>query len=180
MVKSYTQKKYAKKNKTPVPHEVKELTNAATDYIKHWTNREIGKLHRDEKTPICIPVKNGYRVGLYHLTVYPNRTCAVYDHNREFVHCFESKVSAVLYTIYTIKNRLYIADELLLWDREINKNYADMLNLRRIIEAARKREDYNVVDSRLARFEVAETKLNFAREKIAQIHRIAKLNKVWE
>jgi len=69
---------------------------------------------------------------------------------------------------------------LLMWDREINKNYIDMLNLRRIVDAARKRGDYTVVDSRTARLEIAETKLNFAREKISAIHRTAKLNKVWE
>jgi len=180
MVKSYTQKKYANKNKQPVPHEIRQLSNAATDYIKHWTNQELVKLHREEKSPLCIPLKNGYRVGLYNLTVYPNKTCEVYTPTGDLVHRFENKISAILYTIYTIKNKLWVADELLLWDKEINKNYIDMLNLRRIVDAASQRGDYTVVDSRMARLEIAETKLSFAREKILAIHRTAKLNKVWE
>jgi hypothetical protein len=177
MVKSRTQKKFNKKLPTAT---LTDLTNVTTDYIKHWTNQEIGRLQREENKILCIPTKNGYRVGLYNLTVYPNKTCEVRDRNRELVHCFESKISAILFAIYTIKKNYWTADELLLWDREINKNYVDMLNLRRIIQEARKRKDYVIVDSRNARLEIAETKLDFARDKISKLHKTAKYYKVWE
>ena len=176
MAKSHTRKKSVK----PATHEIRKLTNAATDYIKQWTERELGKIHVEEKTPVCIPVNNGYRIGLYHLHINPNRTCDVLDHNREFVHRFESKISAILYTIYTLKNKYYQADELLFWDREINKNYTDMLSLRNTIEKARQRKDYATVDTRLPRLEVAENRLTLARDKILKMHKTAKYYKIWE
>ena len=176
MAKSHTRKKSVR----PPNHEIRKLTNAATDYIKQWTERELGKIHVEEKTPVCISVNNGYRIGLYHLNVNPNRTCDVLDHNREFVHRFESKISAILYTIYTIKNKYYQADELLFWDREINKNYTDMLALRNTIEKARQRRDYVTVDTRMPRLEIAENRLTLARDKILKMHKTAKYYKIWE
>jgi len=176
MVKSYTQKKYAK----PAKQEIQAVSNAATDYIKQWTTRELGKLQQAQTSPLCIPVKNGYRIGLYQLTVYPNKTCDVFDHNREFLHRFEGKVSAILYVIYTIKKQYWSADEILHWDREINKCYTDMLALRNIIQKARERKDYVTVDTRTPRLEIAETRLNLARDKISKIHKTAKYYKIWE
>ena len=176
MVKLHTRKKFAK----PAKQQVREVSNATTDYIKQWTTRELGKIQRDGQNPICIPTKNGYRIGLYHLNINPNKTCDVIDHNDEFVHRFENKISAILYTIYTIKKRYWTADDLILWDREINKHYTDMLSLRRIIEQARKQKDFLTVDTRLTRLEMAETKLNFARDKISKIHKTAKYYKIWE
>ena len=176
MAKSHTRKKFDK----PSPREVRQLTNLATDYIKDWTSRELNNIQQSVASPLCIPIKNGYKIGGYRLTVYPNKTCDVYNHCHEFVHRFENKVSAILYTIYTLKHKYYQADDIMRWDREINKNYVDMLNLRRIIDNATKNKDYVTVDSRLARLEIAETKLTLAREEISKLHKTAKYYKVWE
>jgi hypothetical protein len=176
MVKLHTRKKFAK----PANKEIQEVSNAATEYIKQWTNRELGKLQQEQTSPLCIPIKNGYRIGLYRLTVYPNKTCDVYNHNGDLVHRFETKISAILYTIYTIKKQYWTADEILTWDREINKCYTDMVNLRRVIEGARQRKDYITVDTRLPRLEIAETRLNRARDKISKLHKTAKYYKIWE
>ncbi len=175
MAKSHTRKKSTKK-----PKPFQQIANLATDYIKQWTERELGKLHGNGQAPVCIPVKNGYRVGLYFLQINQNKTCDVYDHNREFVHRFESKISGILYTIYTIKYHYWKADQILQWDCEINKNYADMINLRHGIEQAIKRKDFIAVDIKRSRLEIAETKLKFARDKISKMHNTAKYNKVWE
>ena len=169
-----------KKSVSPPNSQIRKLSNVATDYIKQWTERELGKLHATEKSPVCVPVKHGYKIGLYHLHVNPNKTCDVQDHNREFVHRFESKISAILYTIYTIKKQYWLADQILYWDREINKHYTDMLALRHNMEQARKRKDYNALDIRQSRLEIAENKLNLARDRILKMHKTAKYNKVWE
>ena len=98
MAKSHTRKKYAKKVNPVVAHEI----NKATDYIKQWTTRELGKIQQ-ETSPVCVPTKNGYKIGLYSLTLNPNKTCDLYDINDKFIHRFETKVSAILYTclLYT-------------------------------------------------------------------------------
>jgi hypothetical protein len=176
MAKSSTRKKSAKQ----VPTEVTQVINLAADYIKWWTDRELERLRTENKNPVCVPVKNGYRIGLYRLQVYPNKTCEVYDVNREMMHRFENKVSAIIYTIYTIKKQYRLADEILACDQEINKNYADMLSLRRSLEQAQRNKEYDIVDIRRSRLEIAQTKLEFARDKISKIHKHAKYNKVWE
>jgi len=176
MAKSHTQKKSA----NPAKNEIRAVSNAATDYIKQWTERELGKIRQEQTSPVCIPVKNGYRIGLYHLTINPNKTCDVLNPNREFVHRFEGKISAILYTIYTIKNKLYNAEEIIQCDQEINKCYTDMISLRNAIEKARQRKDYVTVDTRMPRLEIAETRLNLARDKISKLHKTAKYYKIWE
>jgi hypothetical protein len=96
------------------------------------------------------------------------------------VHTFESKVSAVLYTIYTIKRQYKSADEILALDTQINKNYTDMISLRRGVESARKIQDYVALDTRQIKLDIAESQLTHLREKMSQIHRHAKFAKVWE
>ena len=176
MAKSHTQKKYAK----PANNQIRQVSNATTDYIKQWTTRELGRIQHQEESPICVPVKNGYKIGLYQLTVHPNKTCDLFNCNRDFIHRFENKISAILYTIYTIKRKYSAADEILRWDKEINKCYTDMLSLRRTIEQARLRKDFVTVDTRMPRLEIAETQLTFARDKISKIHKTAKYYKIWE
>jgi hypothetical protein len=181
MVKSHTRRKFVKKKaENKPPDQVTQLTNATTDYIKQWTRRELGRIQEDQETSICIPTKTGYKIGLYTLRVYPNKTCELFDRNNELVHVFENKISAILYTIYTIKHKYWLADDILAHDTEINKHYTDMLTLRRGIERASLNKDYVALDVRQNRLEIAERELAVARAKIAQIHRIAKLNKVWE
>jgi hypothetical protein len=177
MGKSRTKRKSAKKSSPAIP---RNITYATTDYIKQWTERELGKIQTQATAPVCVPVKNGYLVGLYHLQVNPNKTCDVMDPNQEFVHRFENRVSAILYTIYLSKRQYWRSDEILRWDQEINKCYTDVANLRYTIEQAQKRKDYVTVDTRLSRLELAETRLNLAREHVSKIHKAAKYYKVWE
>jgi hypothetical protein len=176
MARSRTRKKSVR----PPNSQIRKLTNVATDYIKQWTERELGKLRVTQPSPVCIPVNNGYRIGLYHVHINPNKTCDVLDHNREFVHRFESKISAILYTIYTIKRQYWTADQILCCDREINKHYMDVLSLRNSIEKAKQRKDYIIVDTRISRLEIAEGLLNLARDRILKMHKTAKYYKIWE
>ena len=178
MVKSYTRKKFVKKKKTNTA--LTQELNQVTDYIKQWTNRELGKLQETQNTNICIPTNTGYKIGLYNLRVHPNKTCEVFDCNNELIHVFESKISAILYTIYSIKRKYHPADEILAIDTVINKNYTDMLSLRRGVENARKQQDYVSMDIRQIKLDIAENQLAQARAKMSQLHRHAKLSKVWE
>ena len=129
---------------------------------------------------MCIPTSNGYRIGQYRLEIHKNRITDVYSTHGDLIHSFSDKVSAVLYTIYTIKGKYWISDDILSLDKEINKNYIDIVTMRRCLESAKKRKDYNSVDIRQARLDVSETKLRIATEKIKNIHHTAKINKVWE
>lgn len=178
MVRSRTQKKFAKK--TTPPSALKQVTSATTDYIKQWTQREMAKLQHEEQTPVCIPIKNGYKIGLYTLTVYPNKTCDVFDYNQEFVQRFDDKISAILYAIYTIKKKYWVADDLVQINAEINKHYTDMLNFRHSLEQAQKRQDFITVDVRQTRLEIAEFSLKLARDRLSKIHKTAKYYKIWE
>jgi hypothetical protein len=172
MVKSRTRKKSSKSPSKFIPKVVAAELDLAANYIKQWTTRELSKL-------VCIPVSDGYRIGLYHIRVYPNKTSDLINPNGEFIHRFEGKISAILYTIYTIKKRYSTATDIINLDTEINKNYTDMLNLRRTIAGAIERQDFVTVDIRQNKLEIVEHDLKVARDKLQQIHRTAKFNKVW-
>jgi hypothetical protein len=177
MAKSSTRKK---SNKTQLPPQVVQIADMFTDYVKYWTNNELEKLHSARDTSVCIPTADGYRIGLFRLRINKNKTCTVYDRNYEYVHTFETKVSGVLFAIYTIKQRYKLADTILALDKEINKNYMDSLALKRGIELAVKVKDYVSVDIKRARLDIAEQQLIKAKDKISSLHLTAKYNKVWQ
>ena len=103
MAKSRTRKKFAKQI---VPPELKEISDVATGYIKFWTTRELWRMQQEQQTPICLPIKNGYKIGIYTLKTHKNHAYEVLDINQDSIHIFNSKISAILYTIYIIKNKL--------------------------------------------------------------------------
>ena len=176
MAKSRTKKS----NKTAIPPEIANEINQVTDYIKHWTLHEIHRIQSSAALPVCIPIKNGYRIGLYTLRVHKTKKCDVLDPNHELVHTFEDKRSAVLYTIYTIKRKYKTADTILSLDIEIKKNYADVLAWRNHIATARKKQEYDIADIRQSRLEIAEKTLEHARDQISKIYITAKYNKIWD
>ena len=129
---------------------------------------------------MCIKIKGGYKVGLYRLTVHADKTCVVYSPNDELINIFDNSVSAILYCTFMIKLKFNIADKLLALDKEINKNYIDVLALKRTIRLAVQKKDYETVDIRNARLEIAQQQLTFARESVSKIYRHAKYNKIWD
>lgn len=179
MARSRTRKRYAKKEKVYVPPEVKKEIDLTTQRIKQWTRNELGLLQQNQDTSICIPTSYGYKIGLFKLKTFPNKTCEVWDRNEELVHTFGDKVSAVLYTIYTIKHNFHTAKEILYLDTQINKNYTDTLNLRRRIKSAAASKDYFTVDVKAARLEAAQRKLTECQHRLKALHRTAKIKKVW-
>jgi hypothetical protein len=179
MAKSHTRKKSVKSKPALSPVKL-QVIGQATDKIKKWTRHEISRLQHDQQTAICVPVKDGYRVGLYALRVYNNKTCDVRDHNNEFIHNFDNKISAILYTIYRIKCQLSKSNEILSLDQEINKNYVDVMNLTKNRDSALRLKDYGRADIRDARLDIALKRLEIARDKISKIHKSAKYTKIWE
>jgi hypothetical protein len=167
------------KKSDSIHQQLAQEVKLATDYIKQWTTKELGDLQR-RRIAVCVPTKTGYRIGLYTLRVFPNKHTEVWNHNNDLIHVFQDKVSAVLYTIYTIKHNFQLATQILNLDAELNKHYTDILLLRRYIESACKRGDYGSADVREARLHTSELKLQQVQEQLKLLHRQAKANKVWD
>ena len=178
MARSRTRRRFAKKDTVYIPPEVSREIDQTAQRIKRFTNRELNNLQQNQN-PLCIPVENGYRIGSYRLKYYPDKSCEVWDDGKYLVHVFRDKVSAVLYTIYTIKQDINLAYEIMRLDQVINKNYTDIMYFRRCAQAAEKRKEYSAADARMARIDLAERKLRNAQAELTRIHRIAKANKVW-
>jgi hypothetical protein len=176
MAKSRTRKK---SDKDKMPQEVSQMVDLAADYIQHWTKTELNKI-QNSQSPICIPIKSGYKIGHYTLKTYSNKKCDLFDSDEKLIHTFEDKRSAVLYTIYTIKKQYKTADNIRSLDIEINKNYTDTQAWQNHIAKARKRKDYDTVDIRQSRLEIAEKCLSHARNEISKIYLTAKYNKIWD
>lgn len=162
-----------------MPPEARQEVDAVADYIKNWTHRELAKLQHQERKPICIPTNTGYKIGLYSLVVHSNKTCDLLDANKQLVHTFNTKISAVLYTLYTIRNSLNKAREIIELDCEINKHYADIKALRHRQNVAKIRKEYDIFDIRAARLDIITQKLELAQNKLSKIRLHAKYNKVW-
>jgi hypothetical protein len=168
-----------KKPKIDMPPEVATYLDEFTNYIGAWTKQQVSQFHQ-QLQPICIKIKNGYKVGLYTLKVNADKTCSVYNPNDEFINTFDNTVSAILYATYMIQMKFHSADKLLALDKEINKNYIDVLALKRTIRLAVHKKDYETVDIRSARLEIAQHQLSVARESVSKIYRHAKYNKIWD
>jgi hypothetical protein len=171
MAKSSTRKK---SGKSQVSSELKQLTDLATNYIKDWTERELGR-----HSSACIAIKNGYRIGLYKILSNNVKMWDVLNGHGEVVHTFDSKVSAILYTLYTIKGRYATADRLRHLDLELNKHYMDIMSTRNVMEKCRKNKDFEAYDIRRSRLDLSEKLFEIVKNDIAEMHRIAKFNKVW-
>jgi hypothetical protein len=172
MAKSSTRKK---SSKTQVYPELKEMTDIAANYIKHWTEKELLKYN----SSVCIPIKNGYRIGLYKILSNNVKMWDVLNGHGDIIHSFDSKVSAVLYTIYTIKRRYKTADRLVHLDTELNKHYMDIMSTRNVMEKCRKNKDYEAYDIRRSRLDSSEKMFEIVKNDISEMHRVAKFNKVW-
>jgi hypothetical protein len=169
-----------KSNKQPMPAEVSAVINLATDYIANWTKTELYKIEADSNTPICVSIPGGFKIGQYFIQVESTKRCIVLNSFKEHIHTFQDKRSAVLYTLHLVKRQYKAADQIVVLDDEINKNYTDVQIWRTRIAKARQRKDYEVVDIRNARLRVAEKHLEIARDNLSKIYLSAKYNKIWD
>ena len=163
----------------PTPRIAQIDAEQATRQIKNWTKSEITHLHKVNRTPVCVPTSDGYRIGLYKINCQDNRY-RLYDADQQFIHEFDSKASAVLYAIYVIKNNVQKATEILDLDQDINKNYMDVVMLSRKIAGLQRQADWIGAEIREYRLEIAERRLESLRDEISKIHRSAKYNKIWD
>jgi len=168
------------KPKTPATSKITEIdAEQATRQIKNWARQEITHLHQVDRTPVCVPTSDGYRIGLYKLNCQDNRY-RLHGADQIFIHEFDSKASAVLYAIFSIKNNITKAAEILDLDQDINKNYMDVVMLSRRITGLQRQSDWIGAEIREYRLEIAERRLEALRDKISKIHRSAKYNKIWD
>jgi len=174
-----TRAKSTKPQISAIPKITEVDAAQATRQIKNWTRQEITHLHQVDRTPICMPTSDGYRIGLYKLTCTDHRY-RLYDADQMFIHEFDSKASAVLYAIHLIKDNIHKATEILDLDQDINKNYMDVLMLRRKIAGLQRQSDWISAEIREYRLEIAQRRLEALRDKISKIHRSAKYNKIWD
>jgi len=161
-----------------MPQDISRMVDSAADYINHWTKTELTRIQRS--APICVPVKNGYKIGAYKLIVGKNNQCAVYDQFNELKHTFENKRSAVLYVIYNLKRQYKTADNILKLDIEINKNYTDIQAWRNCMRSAKIKKDFDTMDIRQSRLDLAEKQLELAQSDLSKIYLMAKYNKIWD
>jgi hypothetical protein len=176
MAKSFTRKK----SNNQLPQEVVEHLDQFTDYVSFWTRHELHRIQQQIKTPLCLPIPNGFKIGNYTLKLHENRRCEVRNNNNEVVHMFDDKRSAVLYAIYSIQRKYKLADAILALDTEINKNTADVLAWKNNIVRAKQRNDYETVDIRIARLDIAQKDLEKAKINLSKIYLTAKYNKIWD
>ncbi len=190
MARSHTRKKYTRTKKSPAcslekqeqekfSREIEQGIRTTNARLKSLAQRELEQ-QQASRTPVCIPVADGYRIGLYYVKQIDTNGFKVLDRNSELVYEFSDKITAVLYVIYTVQGKIQSAQELQDLDREINTQKVNIRQMNHAVRIAKANKNYSMLDIRIARLDDAVAKLTIATERLCALHHRAKINKVWQ
>lgn len=172
MAKSYTKRKFAEVN------QVKMVAEAASTYVRHWTQQEARKLLKQEI--LIIPASWGFQVGKYAVKT-TQQGWRVEDPAGELINNFTSKRSAVSWCVLYQTNRFQISERLLTQDIRLSKLVQDQTNYTYNKQQARKKSDYFTVDVLAARLAETEGFLDLAKIDLEKTLNSAKyLKGIWE
>lgn len=174
-----TRKSKNKKQKEKLPPEIAAVADVASTYIASWTKRELQRLQQETK-PICFPVKDGYIVGKYTVKKLPTEQWRVTDVDNLHIHDFYYKLGAILYAIFSSKNQLVSAKEVLTLDVEFSKHDNDIRMYRHSITRAASNKNYFLYDKLVARLDVSRQRKEIAGAELQRIFNKAKFYKIWE
>lgn len=159
--------------------QVETVARMTTEYLKYWTDQELKRLAIEENVPVCLSVgNNGYIVGKFHVEKLHGDCWRVYDQNKELVHDFGHKLSAIFYCLSDHKNKHSLANQILQRDNEVCKLQSDVDNYMYTIRISRKKNDYFKVDLANNRYIQATIQLKQASEELEKTLNTAKYLKV--
>jgi hypothetical protein len=175
----YTTTKKSKNKQGPLPAEVAVIADLASTYIASWTKKELQRLQHDIK-PICVPIKGGYIVGKYTIKKLDTEQWRVFDQDHAKIQDFYYKQGAILFAIYSSKNHLITAKELLSLDAEFTKHDNDIRMYKYSIDRAIANKNYFLYDKLISRLDVSKKKKELANEGLQRLFNKAKYYKIWE
>lgn len=181
MAKYYSKRKSKTRQPAAAVDVVKNEIDAAVQYVGHWQQRELSTLANrpKEATPVCVPIgQDSYIVGRFGIRKYSGLWYSIDTRTEQEQH-FNSKKTAVLHALCTLKGRLTMAEEILHYDQQVSKLSNDINIYQHRIDSAVKNKDYWRLDYYSTRQSGAQYKLDDVKKRLQKTIDLAKYFKIW-
>jgi hypothetical protein len=140
-------------------------------YIKRFTTKELNKF---KNKPVVIPIGN-YRffVGPYEVNGI-HKHCWEVSIDKKVVHCFLSRLNAILYCLTCVKDRYWQSRDILEWDNKLGHLNLDLEYYTRSIKSAQNTNDRERKEIMLNRYIDAKQRQKQAIDKLNKTIKSAK------
>lgn len=169
------------------PAETQHAENAVDSVVKYvadWKLREIELMISStgkNQLPVCLPVRaRGYVVGKQVIRQSPGNTWDLIERNCDVTHTFNSKITAMAYSLCDQRGQSKLAKTIFEHDVEIAKYQQKLEHFQQSLTAARKKKDYWRVDLFLIMSESVEFQLEEAKFQLQKSLKLTKYFKIWE
>jgi hypothetical protein len=153
----------------------------AVKLIHHWTKTQLGNVTNKQMPPICLPVGDKrLMVGAYSVEKLSGNIWRVRDNNRELVHDFVSRPSAVFFCVCVQTNQIPLSHELLKNDNQLGLLESELSILNARFKRAITGGDKFVVQLYAAKLVEAIAHRKKAKAVLEKTLRSAKYLKLWE
>jgi hypothetical protein len=160
------------RSSTKQEKELRDIVlNLGVAYIKRFTNNQLNKFI---DKPVVIPVGN-YRffVGPYVVNGV-HKQCWEVSKDGDVVHCFLSRLNAILYCLTCVKNRYWQSRDILEWDNKLGHLNLDLEYYTRSIKSAQNANDRERKEIMLNRYIDAKQRQKQAIDKLNKTIKSAK------
>ena len=164
------------------PEIIEKLASYTAKYITHWTCHELQKFLLMSKVPIClITGKDGSMiVGRFSMSFDANATVWMVQHILTGVVLeFQQKQSAVFYCICYTSGRVFMAQDILTQDQQVNKIRTDLAQYEHRLTQKLKKHDNFGADVCRSRISDSRAQLKLYTSLLQKNIKRAKYLKVW-
>lgn len=176
MAKSHTRDTF----NNPTKDDIDKVIAGTAQYIAAWTQREFAKLANNKKLPLIWPLpKGGYIIGKQRV-ISAGGYWQLQNSHGDVKYTFESKQSAIFYSLCDQINQHRIADMIRVTDYEVMRYKNDIVHFESSLKRAEKKQDSFGISIWTARLEDAKLRLNFAQIQLQKSIKSAKYLKVWD
>lgn len=169
----------AKKSNNPNKQQVDQVIVAAAQYISAWTQREFSAISKNKEIPLIWPIESGgYVIGAQR--ILPRQGYwELQNYHHETKHIFDSKQSAIFYSLCGQVRAEKLAEDILHADESVMKLKNDAVHYESSLERAIKQKNSNSIHVWGARLDDARLRLNLAQKHLQKSIKSAKYLKVW-
>jgi hypothetical protein len=169
-----------KKPDKPTKKEFDQIVELTTQYISAWTQREFATISRNKKLPLIWPIPNGgYVIGPRRIVQHQGYW-ELQDFAHQKIHSFDTKQSAIFYTLLDATKQFYLADVIRMADSEVKRLKNDVVHYEASMERGIKNKNSFGISIWSARLEDAKLRLNEAQLSLQKSIKSAKYLKVWD
>ena len=167
-------------NKNPTKQQADAVIQLAAQYISAWTQKEFTQISVNKKIPLIWPIPGGgYIIG--HRRIVPHQGYwQLQDYSHRPVHTFDSKQSAIFYSLCDQVKSYHLADMIRITDSEVMRLKNDVIHYDRSLERGIKQKDTVAISIWSARLDEARIKLAAVQIQLQKSIKSAKYLKVWD